>query len=139
MFSSEQILQVSGDLNHKDDLKDALEYALKKSGFYDVFTRKDNPSTCCFQITEDGKYCIGWHKNEGWEPYQFDFDIEIISRIIINHLLKQEIEYGGYDGSYSRGYLMKNIDDSFLDEKDNIKNPFYGIVSFEPFTCFYAK
>ena len=35
--------------------------------------------------------------------------------------------------------VMKNIPETFSDEKNGIKRPFYGIVSFEPFTNFYSK
>lgn len=31
------------------------------------------------------------------------------------------------------------IPETFSDERDGIKHPFYGIVSFETFTNFYSK
>lgn len=144
MFSSNQILEFSGSLSHKDELKHALEFAIKASGWYEPMTRTNNPCKCVYQITEDGKYCIGWGGEEkGWSEFPFDFDFEIISRIIAQHLEKQEAVHmehciDGLDGSYSKGFLMKVIENSFSD-RDGIKNPFYGIVSFEPYTCFYAK
>ena len=138
MFSSNQILEFSGSLSHKDELKHALEFAIKASGWYEPMTRTEKPCKCVYQITEDGRYCIGWGEQDGWNKFPFDFDIDIMAQIIVKHLAKQMVEYGGWDGSYSEGFLMKVIPNSFSD-KDGIKNPFYGIVSFEPYTCFYAK
>ena len=99
-----------------------------------------NPS---FQITEDGKYCIGWLSDEkkGWHPLPFDFDAHIMAEIVKQHLKKQDIEdpYEDWDGSSEKGFLMKVIDRTFADEEDGIKNPFYGIVSIEPYYIYYAK
>lgn len=140
MFSSNQLLAVSGDLSHSGDLRNALEFALKKDGAYESFTRSDRPSKCVFQITENGDYCIGWgchdeKPSEGWTEFQFDFDIDIIAAIIEKHLQKQKVrEYGG-DGSSSLGFLMENIDY----KKESVKKRFYGIVVFSPYTCYYAK
>jgi hypothetical protein len=145
MFSSNQILEFSGSLSHKDELKHAFEFAIKASGWYEAMTRSDNPCECVYQITEDGRYCIGWgEEKDGWKEFPFDFDIAIISQIIAKHLAKQEMRYDencidGWDGSYNAGFLMKVIPNSFASEKDGIKNPFRGIMSFEPYTCFYAK
>lgn len=144
MFSSNQILEFSGCLSHKDELKHALEFAIKASGWYEPMTRVEKPCPCTYQITGDGKYCIGWGEKEGWNKFPFDFDVDIIAKIVVQHLEKQEMRYDkncldGWDGSYSKGFLMKVIDNSFSDSVDGIKNTFYGIVSFEPHTCFYAK
>lgn len=145
MFSSNQVLEISGDLgldNGSCQLPAALEFALKFSGHLETFNRKDRPAKCVYQITEDGKYCIGWNFNgleEGWNEFPFDFDIEIISRIIKQHLEKYEIEDSGYDGSHYKGFIMKSIPNYMGSEYDKIKKPFYGIVEFRPYTCFYAK
>ena len=140
MFSSNQILEFSGNLGHKNELKHAFEFAIKASGWYEPMTRKEKTCPCCFQIAEDGRYCIGWgEEKDGWKEFPFEFDIDIISQIIAKHLSKQEVKDGEWDGSYDAGFLMKAIPDSFASEKDGIKNPFRGIVSFEPYTCFYAK
>lgn len=142
MFSSNQILEVSGDLDYKNDIYNALEFALKISGNIDGFTRIDNPAKCVYQITKDGRYCIGWALDsikEGWTEFQFDFDLSIISQIISQHLRKQKIDKGIWDSGYNKGFIMKVIPESMGDECDGIKKPFYGIVSFEPYTCFYSK
>lgn len=140
MFSSNQILEYSGCISHKDELKHALEFAIKASGWYEPMTRVKDPVKCVYQITDDGKYCIGWGGEEkGWSEFPFDFDIDIMAQIVVKHLEKQTINYCGWDGSYDKGFLMKVIENSFASEKNGIKSPFYGIVSFEPYTCFYAK
>ena len=140
MFSSNQVLEISGDLSHKNDLRDALEFALRKEGSLECFTRTLNPTKCVFQISENGHYCIGWtgggkEPPRGWQMFQFDFDIEIISSIIVQHLSKQKIEESGGDGSTKAGFLLKPIDFTSA----GVENPFYGIVMFCPYNCYYAK
>ena len=144
MFSSNQIMEISGDLSHGKDLRSALEFALKYSGA-DKNMRQEEIDRGCklvYQVTEDGKYCIGWGFEtvpEGWSEYPFKFDIDIVSRIIGQHLEGAPLERrGAYDGSYNKGFVMKCIED-WGEEHDGIKNPFYGIVYFVPYTCFYAK
>jgi hypothetical protein len=140
MFSSNQILELSGCLSHKDELKHALDFAIKASGWYEPMTRKEKPCPCSYQITKDGRYCIGWgEEKDGWKEFPFEFDVDIIAQIIAKHLAKQRVDEGEWDGSYGAGFLMKVIPDSFASEEDGIKNPFRGIVSFEPYTVFYAK
>lgn len=133
MFSSNQKLEVSGEY---DQLKSALEFALKLEGtdFDDL----------CYQTTEDRKFCIGWMSGNGlasgWEKFQFDFDLEIVSRIIVQFLSKQkQKDMQGFDGSKVKGFVMKAIPETFSDFENGIQNPFYGIISFEIFTCFYSK
>lgn len=132
MLSSNQVLEISGEF---DQLEQVLRLVIKM-----VNITRDR---LAFQITKDGKYCIGWgEKEHGWEKFQFDFDEHIVSEIIIQHLKKLpevETEWDWYDGSTERGFLMKVIPETFADEENGIKNPFCGIVSFEPFTVFYSK
>lgn len=143
MFSSNQVLEISGSLMHSDDLYNALEFALKVTEDLTAFSHVTKANVkCVYQVTEDGKYCIGkayGQPEEGWHEYPFEFDLNIITQIIAKHLLKQDIKYGEWDGSYEKGFKMKVINKSFSKEKDNIINPYYGIVNFEPYTCFYAK
>lgn len=145
MFSSNQIFKISGALTQESVAK-ALEFALKLSDDYRSFNRADEPTKCVYQITKDGRYCIGWSPysgptKEGWCDFPFDFDINIMAAIIVKHLSKQEIDYshGMWDGSYDKGFVIEAIEDYMSDEHDGIINPFYGIVQFKPFTCFYAK
>ena len=133
MFSSNQEFKISGDL---DQLEEALRFAIK---YYGAGSGKD----IFYQITSDGKYCLGWHETKNWIKYPFDFDIHIVSEIIKQHLLKlsvgQPTLYDDYDGSTEQGFIMKNITETFLDNEDNIVDPFYGIISIEPYECFYSK
>ena len=58
MFSSNQVLEISGSL---DQLETAIDFAMAYSGQKECFTRRDRPAKCVYQITEDGRYCIGWN------------------------------------------------------------------------------
>lgn len=147
MFSSNQIFQISGCIEHKDELKSALEFALKFSGELELFTRHEDPTKLVYQILEDGSYCVGWHfpkyeLKEGWNEFPFDFDLDIVSKIIIQHINKSPmplIEEMGYDGSCEKGFIMNNIERGFDSYEIGIKKPEYGIVRFKPYTCYYAK
>lgn len=144
MFSSNQILEISGCLSHNGELETALEFAIKYSGNYRRMTKSEIERGCklLYQITEDGKYCIGWGFKEisdGWSEYPFDFDINIVSKIIRQHLAKADIDRGIYSGSYYKGFIMKCVPECLGNICEGIKNPFHGIVYFEPYTCFYSK
>lgn len=131
MFSSNQIFELSGDM---DQLEPAIRFAVS------MFC-----SSCTsYQISKDGKYCLGWmaEEKDGWKPFAFDFDAHIVSEIVKQHLNKQDYGKNPYewcDGGTDEGFLMKVIDQTFSDEEDGIKHPFYGIVSIEPFWNYYAK
>lgn len=118
-------------------LEEALRFALSFS--------EETHSQIVFQTTDDGKYYIGWKGDsdiKGWQLYQFDFDTSIVAKIIVQYLQKQENAVSGYesfDGGTEQGFIMKNIPELFSDEYQGIKNPFYGIVSFETFCNFYSK
>lgn len=129
MFSSEQVFEVSGDMSQ---LEKTISFAIDMYG---------NRKKISYQITEDGKYCLGWHDDEGWNEYPFDFDPHIVAEIVKQHLEKQDCEdpYDWADGSSDKGFLMKAIPQTFADTANGIKHPFYGIVSIEPFMNFYAK
>lgn len=131
MFSSNQQLFISGTLD-VTDIREALYYSIVKAA---------RSNDYCYQISEDGKkFCIGWKYDdkppEGWNDFSFDFDCDIVARIIKQFLEKTNIDVSEFygDGSCEKGYLIKVID-----VDTDIKNKFYGIVSFEPFINFYAK
>ena len=130
MFSSEQVFEVSGTM---EQLETAIKFAMDMSE-----SNKDNIS---YQITDDGKYCLGWGDGDGWNKFPFDFDSHIVAKIVEQHLTKQECDdpYGWADGSSKKGFLMKAIPELFSDEYKGIKSPFYGIVSIEPYMNYYAK
>lgn len=147
MFSSNQVLEVSGDLSHVEQLEAALEFALKYSGEDKNMLQSEIDRGCrlLYQITDDGKYCIGWgfvndicgwDNPSGWLEYPFKFDVEIVSKIIKQHLEAFSAREGMLDGSYDKGFIMKHPSGKDYEE---IKSAFYCIVYFEPFTCFYAK
>lgn len=142
MFSSNQILDITGSL---DQIQDALEFAMKYSDHLRGFTDSEIKRGCkiVFQITEDGKYCIGWgfgEVPEGWTEYQFKPDISIISAIIAQRMKESPFDEDSCDGSYDYGFRMKAVADSdYHALSDSIKNLYYCIVYFEPFTTFYHK
>lgn len=139
MFSSNQILDITGDI---EQMEGTLEFALKYSGDDVIFRRGD--SVPVWQTTDKGDYCIGYAYDadnipKGWNGFSFGYDTEIISLIIKKHLLSQKIEYGAAEGAYDKGFYMKCIPECFGDEYEGIKNPQFGIVSFSPYTVFYSK
>ena len=144
IFSSNQILEVSGNLTHSGEIEMALEFALKYSGEYKNMQKDEIERGCklVYQITEDGKYCIGWAYKEvprGWQEYPFKFTVKKVGKIIREHLKKFKVDEVDWDGSNAPGFLMKCIHDNMASEYKNIIKPFYCIVYFEPFNCFYAK
>lgn len=141
MFSSNQILEVSGDLSHLGELEDALEFALKYSGQDELLSKAKIDRGCklVYQITKGGKYCIGWGFEEvpsGWSEYSFKLDIKIIGSIIRQHIEGFSVKEGTRKGSYYEGFIMRCPHDKDFEE---IENSFYCIVYFEPYTCFYAQ
>lgn len=130
MFSSDQIFEVSGDMQQ---LEKTIRFAIDMNGI--------GKSGICYQKTEDGKFCLGWGDEEGWSPFPFDFDPHIVAEIVKQHLEKQDCEdpYAWADGSSGKGFLMKVIPGTCADKYKGIKNPFYGIVSIEPFMNYYSK
>ena len=124
MFSSNQILQISGNLAHKEELSNTLDFALKLSNH------------------NINKYAIGWGYKEcpkGWKSYDFIPTIDILSLIIKQFLENQTIKSYQCDGTYDKGFLIKSIEETFGDSEDGVKNAFYGIITIEPYTCFYSK
>lgn len=83
MFTSNQELKISGDFTQ---LKHALRFALEYS----------ETRNFCFQRTGDS-YCIGWMTmnpkgeyvaEKGWVKYQFDFDYDIVAKIVEQEIRK---------------------------------------------------
>lgn len=133
MFSSNQIFEISGSLNHLDELTDALQFALDYA---------DHSGALVYQKVNN-IYAIGWSgKNgapEGWETFDFRPTAEILSLIIQQFLSEQEYPSDNYgDGACSMGFLIKNIPETFGEYK-GIKSAFYGIITIEPYLCFYSK
>lgn len=139
MFTSNQLLSISGELSEMR-VYNALVFALNLSGNLESFL--EGNLRCVYQITDDNKYCIGWAYStlqKGWKEFDFKFNLKDITKSIINHLSDQEIDEDVWDGLYKKGFCMEAVPESMSDEFDKIKNPFYGLVSFKAFTCFYSK
>lgn len=143
MFSSNQIIKISGTLEEAE-IKRVLDVILDIAGHERSWDGKRIDCHYTYQISTDGAFCIGYRYNEphdGWEDFQFGFDPNIVAKAIKNQLTKLKFPdtWDGWDGSTEKGFLAENIENSFADEKDGIKNPWYGIVKFSPYTCFYHK
>ena len=145
MFSSNQKFEISGGIVDITELKTVLEFALKYNGAYNSLTRTTNPTKYIYQIGKDGKYYLGIDYGSNylgeWKEYPFDFDIEIVARIILQHLNKQEInyeEYEDYDGTIEKGFVIKTIEDTYEND-EKINDLHKCIVVIEPYTVFYAK
>lgn len=143
MFSSNQVLEISGSL---DQLKAAIDFAIAYSGHKECFTRRDRPAKCVYQITDDGCYCIGWNYGEveeGWTEYPFDYDAKIISQIVRQYIEKAEKpinEFEKYDGSTCVGFLLQEgPGGKTYEERNCVKNAFFCIVNIRPFWCYYDK
>lgn len=143
MFSSNQVLEISGSL---DQLETAIDFAMAYSGQKECFARRDRPAKCVYQITEDGRYCIGWNYGgveDGWTEYPFDYDAKIISQIVRQYVEKAEKpvnEFGEYDGLTKVGFLLQaGQGGKTYDEWNCVKNAFYCIANIRPFWCYYAK
>jgi len=143
MFSSNQIFKISGTFSQ---LKMSLDFALAFSGDAKNMTKSERERGCklTYQIAGD-KYLIGWafgEVPEGWKEYDFDFDTDIVSKIIVQFLKKQEVsesEYDYFDGGTDDGFIMNCRTDIMADREGKVKNPFYCIVSFSTFKNYYAK
>jgi hypothetical protein len=143
MFTSNQVLEISGSLSDKEDLQAALEFAWMYSGHLEAKNKDGEGHKMLYQITEDGRYCIGYGYSDmipkGWSEFPFEFDIAKVCDEIRQHLEKDSVEYGDLCGLHLGGFLMKCINESLHSENDGIKGPFYGIVYFKPFSCYYSK
>lgn len=121
MFSSNQIFNISGDFSQ---LENTIRFAVN-------FATNENQQIV-YQKTSDGKYCIGLahdKKDDGWKEYDFEFDAKIVS-LIIQQFLKNQ----GFNAFY-----LKSIPETFSDEYDGIKNPFFGLFLIEGYKNFYSK
>ena len=149
-FSSNQVLTISGDLT-SEDIEKVINFFMNYSGYNKNYLSIDEVNRGCkivYQITETGRYCIGWGFEtipDGWTEYPFEFEPQIVALIIQAHIENLSIDnkYADLDGSSSKGFIAKAISEEFVsvayDHNTDIKNPFYGIVSFEPFMNYYSK
>lgn len=130
MFSSNQVLHISGTLE-LSDIKAALEFGLVKAA---------RSNSYCFQyLPKVYTYCIGVKYTdtspEGWTDFQFDFDLDIVARIIKQQLEKAADKFPNIDCEHELGYLMTTADDVIC----KIENPSFCILAFSPFVNEYSK
>lgn len=135
MFASNQLFTISGSL---DQLENAITFLMSHAGLTHE-SLHDTKRALVFQITEDGKYHLGYSilpAPEGWEKYIFKYDPHIISLIIQQHIKYQEQPksiYDNADGSTTKGFLLT------VDKPDNLKSSFCYLATIEPYTIYYAK
>ena len=128
MFSSNQELKISGSFDIGEELRLALKFGIEFSGWHEPFTRKEKQAVCTYQIGEDGSFCIGWDaETDGWNPFQFGYNLTIIEEAIREHFKEN---FKGYDG-----FLMEECHGA----TEGVKNGFYGILKFSPFKNYYEK
>ena len=141
MFSSNQVLQISGELK-EDILTNAIDYAMQYSDYKESFLSDDSNIIPSFRIFND-KYYIGYtfkkdnDRNDPWQKYPFDYDSAIISKIVIQYLEKLD-SYNmnlGLDGSSYKGFLLRAIND----QSACFHKSYRAIISIEPFVQYYAK
>lgn len=138
MFDSDnQIFEISGTLSQ---LEEVLRFALSYSGQLEKFKQSEIDRGCktVFQVTEDGRYCIGWGFEtvpEGWTEYQFRPDVSIISLIIRQNIENAPLNDYDFDGISEHGFILKAIDY----DTEGVENPYYGLFVIEPYTILYGK
>lgn len=146
MFHSNQELKISGDFGHRNDFLESLKFVLAKSGYMEYFTRSNKPCQCAFQVSANkDAYYIGalaydTKSEEGWTPFQFDFDIEIIAKIAEQQVCKMDfpVGYSG-DGSSHKGFLIEEAERWAYDKDVGLKKAHHAVIKITPFTCYYSK
>lgn len=119
MFSSMQIFDV---LVTEDQLRPCIDLAMKMADDVRLFTRDDGRVNLAFAEPVPGVYAIGrgsmpnpsWcephEAGRGWTDYQFDYDTEIVSKIVWQWAMKQDYpEAPDTDGSVKRGVRCMSL------------------------------
>ena len=133
MFSSNQVLKISGELDALS-VQRTLKFCVDVAGY--------DSCTLVWQALETGEFCIGFQYGDetvpqGWNCFPVSDDYDIAALTIVKFLERQEFprECGG-DGSSGKGFLAESIT---YKDSDRVENCHRGIVKFSPFTCFYHK
>lgn len=134
MFSSNQVLQISGELDAAS-VERALKFCLDVAGVYH--------QTLVWQALDSGEFCIGVQYAgdlsvpEGWNCFPISDDFDIAALTITKFLERQKFprDCGG-DGSNDKGFLVKQIT---YEDSGHIKNWMRGVIKFSPYTNFYHK
>lgn len=148
MFHSNQKLEISCE---ERDLAKAIDFAMDLSGYKARFADRDRPLSVIYQETPSGLYLIGSSLtagahgrklDEGWSEYPFDYDPEILARVVSQWAAKQTPPFDPSaqgDGSSRPGILCRAAKGMDYDARKMIKNPHHAILAFSPCTCFYHK
>ena len=137
MFSSNQVLSISCPDKH---LEQTLRYVLD---FADYDPK--GKIALGYQFTKDHRICIGLIstiEKSRWKPFMYERpDIDFIAAAIRNYIRQYpaKSDFDGDDGAVNQGYLFEVIPESFAEEENGVKQPFYGLFSVQPFACFYSK
>lgn len=125
MFSSNQLLDVACA---KDGLPQVLDFAVKLRG-EEMFTRSDGRVKMAHAVLKMAAgpdiYLIGMGSMEpyqtgpnrgwssklgkGWEDYPFDYEPDLVARIIAQWAAKQEIDMPSIDGSVEKGVRVMSV------------------------------
>lgn len=150
IFASNQKFSVSG-MNTPENIAAVLDFGIRLSGHHDIFTRKENRILPAFLDTGSGMYVIGhgrkkdvWNEQPvKWQSFPFDYDPDILARVVSQWLNGQPrpfSEYEGADGLLETGFLCQSVSELNYDEREQLGSDWYnGILCFRPFANFYAK
>lgn len=136
-------MEVTGLLNMRDllsVLKLLVEIATSEiDGTCKIVTPK-----FIYQITEDGAICLGWKPEKvpkEWLEFKYAYDLEEIASVIYEQLSKHPIKDGCCFDKHEAGFRVRMFPEvgKAVPLWDNVKNPYYCLVVFEPYTCTVCK
>lgn len=163
MYSSNQILDVTCDAR---DLGSALDFAIKLYG-EDIFTRDDGRIKMAFAElrqpadTMPNAYLLGWGTMEpyrtgdnkdwaaspakGWTDYPFDYEPDLVARVVAQWAMKQDVEMPDIDGTVTKGIRMMSVGAAY--ENGPLPMPYSirdidmdrAILAFTAYPLEYAK
>lgn len=161
MYASNQKLDVSCA---REDLPRVLDFAVKLYG-ENIFTRTDGRIKMAFAVVDmpagPDIYLIGtgsmepfqtgankgWasKSGKGWTDYPFDYEPELVAKIIAQWAAKQDIRLPCIDGSVEKGIRVMSIDTAY--EDGPLPRPYDidgiemhdAILAFVPYAMEYHK
>lgn len=161
MYASNQKLDAACA---RDDLPKVLDFAVKLYG-EELFTRSDGRIKMAFAVVPMAAgpdiYLIGTGSMEpyrtgvnkgwasklgkGWTDYPFDYEPDLVSRIISQWAAKQDLEMPSIDGSVEKGVRVMSIHTAYTDGPlpapysiENI-DMHDAILAFVPYAMEYHK
>lgn len=143
------ILKITGDISHIDEVSESIDFIIRRTGWYEPFTRDAFRGRPSFQLLDDGiTYCIGsCTSTKEWEEYPFDYDPKIISLIVMqyfdnNEAVKTIFENAKHNltdpkiNKIRRGFIMSTLEKEDLNK---ITLPQYCIMVIRPYVLIYGK